>query len=185
VNRASTARPTSTRAWYGRHARCVVMRLGVARRSGVTRWQGLGCPRWRAHSLARVRAGVCTRSARKAESHPSGRAYMGWTRRAEGFDPSGACVRTCANVGGLATGRHKTDSACMATTQRQDVSRFRRGGVQGQGGQKGSNLESMARRTRVRRCVGVRGDGTAERRARSQIGEAGARPLGCVRLCAC
>jgi hypothetical protein len=29
---------------------------------------------------------------------------MGWTRRAEGFDPSGVCVRICANVGGLATG---------------------------------------------------------------------------------
>jgi hypothetical protein len=31
-------------------------------------------------------------------------AYMGWTRRAEGFDPSGVCVRICANVGGLAAG---------------------------------------------------------------------------------
>jgi hypothetical protein len=29
---------------------------------------------------------------------------MGWTRGAEGFDPSGVCVRICANVGGLATG---------------------------------------------------------------------------------
>jgi hypothetical protein len=29
---------------------------------------------------------------------------MGWTRRAEGFDPSGVCVRICANVGGLAAG---------------------------------------------------------------------------------
>jgi hypothetical protein len=28
---------------------------------------------------------------------------MGWTRRAEGFDPSGVCVGICANVGGLAT----------------------------------------------------------------------------------
>jgi hypothetical protein len=104
VNRASTARPTSTRAWFGRHARRAVVRPGVARRSGATRGQGLGCPRWRAFSLARVHASVCTRSARKAESHPGGRVYMGWTRRAEGFDPSGVCVRICANVGGLATG---------------------------------------------------------------------------------
>jgi hypothetical protein len=50
------------------------------------------------------------------------------------------------------------------------TSRFRRGGVQGQGGQKGSNLGSMARRTHVRRCVGVRGDGTAERRAWLGVG---------------
>jgi hypothetical protein len=28
---------------------------------------------------------------------------MGWTRRAEGFDPSGVCVRICADVGGVAT----------------------------------------------------------------------------------
>jgi hypothetical protein len=101
---ASTARPTSTRAWYGRHARCAAVRLGVAWRSGVTRRQGLGCPRWRGRSLARVRAGVCTRSAREAESHPGGRAYIGWARRAEGFDSSGVRVCSCANVGGVATG---------------------------------------------------------------------------------
>jgi hypothetical protein len=45
---------------------------------------------------------------------------MGWTRRAEGFDPSGVSVRTSANVGGLAAGRHETDGACTATTQRQE-----------------------------------------------------------------
>jgi hypothetical protein len=28
----------------------------------------------------------------------------GWTGRTEGFDPSGVCIRICANVGGLATG---------------------------------------------------------------------------------
>jgi hypothetical protein len=42
----------------------------------------------------------------------------------------------------------------------------------------------MARRTHVRRCVGVRGDGTAERRARSQIGEAGgSAPRLCAYVC--
>jgi hypothetical protein len=44
----------------------------------------------------------------------------GWTGRAKGFDPSGVCVRICANVGGLATGRHETDGVCMATKQRQE-----------------------------------------------------------------
>jgi hypothetical protein len=169
VNRASTAHPTSTRAWYGRHARRAVVRSGVARRSGATRRQGLGCPRWRARSLARVRAGVCTRSARKAESHPRGRAYMGWTRRAEGFDPSGVCVRICANVGGLATEGGDTKPTVRAQRRYRDkstTSRFRRGSVQGRGGLKGSNLGSLARRTHVRRCIGVHGDGTAECRAR-------------------
>jgi hypothetical protein len=43
----------------------------------------------------------------------------------------------------------------------------------------------MARRTHVRRCVGVRGDGTAECRARSRAGEAGLSPsVACVRVCA-
>jgi hypothetical protein len=36
----------------------------------------------------------------------------GWTGRAEGFDPSGVCVRTCANVGGLATGATR-NRRCM------------------------------------------------------------------------
>jgi hypothetical protein len=85
---------------------------------------------------------------------------------------------------------HGGDTKPTARAQRRHrdkstTSRFRRVGVQGRGGQKGSNLGSMARRTHVRQCVGVRGDGTAECRARSQIGEAGARPLGCVRSCAC
>jgi hypothetical protein len=44
----------------------------------------------------------------------------GWTGRAEGFDPSGVCIRICDNVGGLATGRHETDGRCMATKQRQE-----------------------------------------------------------------
>jgi hypothetical protein len=65
------------------------------------------------------------------------------------------------------------------------TSRFRRGGVQGQGGQKGSNLGSMARRTHVRRCVRVRGDGTTGCQAQSQTGEAGLGPsVACVRVCA-
>jgi hypothetical protein len=70
-------------------------------------------------------------------------------------------------------------------TESSAMSGFRRGGVQGRGGQKGSNLGSMARRTHVRRCVGVHGDGVAECRARSQTGEVGARPLGCLHSCAC
>jgi hypothetical protein len=103
ANRAETAHPTSTRVWYGRHGRRAVVRLGVAWRSGATRRQGLGCLRWRARSLACVRVGLCTRSARKAASHPGGRAHMGWTGRAEGFDLSGVCVRICADVCGVAT----------------------------------------------------------------------------------
>jgi hypothetical protein len=125
-NKTTTARPTSTRAWYGRHARCAAVRLRVAWRSGATRRQGLGCPRWRGRSLARVRAGVRTRSAREAESHPGGRAYIGWTRRAEGFDSSGVRVCICANVGGVATGatqnrRHVHDDDTETRAQRADL----------------------------------------------------------------
>jgi hypothetical protein len=118
ANRASTAWPTSTRAWYKRHTRRAVVRLGAARRSGATQRQGLWCLRWCARSLARVRAGVCTRPARKAESHPGGRAHTGWTGRAEGFDPSGVCVCICADVSGVATA--VTRNACTVTTQRQE-----------------------------------------------------------------
>jgi hypothetical protein len=38
---------------------------------------------------------------------------MGWTRRAEGFDPSGVCVRICANVGGLATEGGTRNRQCV------------------------------------------------------------------------
>jgi hypothetical protein len=67
---------------------------------------------------------------------------------------------------------------------RSMTSRIRPSGVQGRGGQRGSDLGLMARQTHVHRCVGVRGDGTAECRARSWTGEAGARPLGCILACA-
>jgi hypothetical protein len=110
----------------------------------------------------------------------------GLFRESRGVRPLGCmrshlCRRRRCGHGGDTNRRrvHGDDTETSAT------SRFRRGGVQGRGGQKGSNLGSMARRTHVRRCVGVRGDGTAECRARSQTGEAGARPLGCVRSCAC
>jgi hypothetical protein len=51
---------------------------------------------------------------------------MGWTRRAEGFDPSGVCVRICANVGGLATGatqnrRHVHGDDTETRAQRADL----------------------------------------------------------------
>jgi hypothetical protein len=78
-----------------------------------------------------------------------------------------------------------TACAWRRNRDKSTTNRFKRGGVQGRGGQKGSNLGSLARRTHVRRCVGVRGGGTAECRAQSQTGEAGARPLGCVCSCAC
>jgi hypothetical protein len=160
---------------------------GCSAAKWATRRRGLGCLRWRARSLAHVRAGVCTHSARKAESHPGGRAHMGWTGRAEGFDPSGVCIRICAEVGGVAHGGD-TKPRARARRRHRDKSttnRFKRRGVQGRGGQKGSNLGSMARRTHVRRCVGVCGDGTTECQARSKTGEAGAQPLGCVRSCVC
>jgi hypothetical protein len=170
----------------GTSARRAVVRLGVARRSGATRRQGLGCPRWRARSLARVRAGVCTRSARKAESHLGDvRTWVGQGEQ-RGSTPrmyAFAFVQTST-----AWPWGDTKPTARARRRHRDksmTSKFRRGGVQGQGGQKGSNLGSMARRTHVRRCVGVCGDGTAECRVRSQIGEAGARPLGCVCSCAC
>jgi hypothetical protein len=163
---ASTARPTSTRAWYGRHARWAVVRLDVAQRGGATRRLGLGRPRWRAHSLARVHA-----------------VGQGEQRvRLLGCTCLHLCERRRRGHGG------DTKSTARARRRHRDessTSRFRRGGVQGRSGRKVRPWGSMARRTHVRRCVGVRGDGTAERRTRSQIGEAGARPLGCVRMCAC
>jgi hypothetical protein len=42
-----------------------------------------------------------------------------WTGRTEGFDPSGVCVRICADVGGMATAATRTDGACTAMTQRR------------------------------------------------------------------
>jgi hypothetical protein len=183
---ASTARPTSTRAWYGRHARCAAVRLRVAWRSGATRRQGLGCPRWRGRSLARVRAGVRTRSAREAESHPGGRAYICWTRRAEGFDSSGVRVCIWADVGGAATGatqnrRHVHDDDTETRAQRADL------------GEAVIRVE-VAERSEL----GV--DGSTDTRAPVRWGSrrrhggtsstvtdrwSGARPLGCMRMCAC
>jgi hypothetical protein len=85
----------------------------------ATRRRVLGCLRWCARFLTRMRVGLCTRSAKKAESHPSGRVHTGCSGRAEGFDPSGVCVRICADVGGVATAATRTDGACTATTQRR------------------------------------------------------------------
>jgi hypothetical protein len=50
----------------------------------------------------------------------------GWTRRAEGFDPSGVGVRICANVSGLATGatrncRHVHGDDTETRAQRADL----------------------------------------------------------------
>jgi hypothetical protein len=149
----------ATRVLCSRETRCSAARWGDT--STRTRASTLAC------SLSRARA-------------------CGWTGRAEGFDSSGVRVCICADVGSVATG---------ATHNRRRVH--------------GDNTETRAQRadlgeavfrvevaerfelgvdgstTLVRRCVGVRGDGTAECRVRSQIGEAGARPLGCVRMCVC
>jgi hypothetical protein len=50
----------------------------------------------------------------------------GWSGRAEGFNPSGVCVRICANVGGLATGatrnrRRVHDDDTETRAQRADL----------------------------------------------------------------
>jgi hypothetical protein len=45
----------------------------------------------------------------------------GWTGRAEGFDSSGVRACNCANVAAWPRGRHKTDGACMAMTQRREL----------------------------------------------------------------
>jgi hypothetical protein len=63
-------------------------------------------------------------------------------------------------------------------TESSAMSGFRRGGVQGRGGQKGSNLGSMARQTHVRRYVGVRGDGDR------QVKQGPGPSVACIRVCA-
>jgi hypothetical protein len=67
-----------------------------------------------------TRTRVSTLACSLSHARACERVHSGRTGRAEGFDPSGVCVHICANVGGLATGRHETDSTCTATTQRQE-----------------------------------------------------------------
>jgi hypothetical protein len=87
----------ATRALCSRQTRCSAVKWGDT--TARTRVSTLACSLARARACGRVHSGRTG----GAESHLGGRACMGWTGRAEGSDPSGVCVRICADVGGVAT----------------------------------------------------------------------------------
>jgi hypothetical protein len=87
----------ATRALCSRETRCSAAEWGNMTASTGARW---GSPTQ--YSCA---ASVRITRIRAEIEHECVHGYVcGWTGRAEGFDPSGVCVRICANVGGLATG---------------------------------------------------------------------------------
>jgi hypothetical protein len=68
--------------------------------------------------ITRIRAGI--------ERECAHGYVCGWTGRAEGFDPSGVCVRICVDIGGVATAatrnrRHMHDDDTETRAQRADL----------------------------------------------------------------
>jgi hypothetical protein len=140
-----------TRASRSRETGCSVVKLGDT--AGRTRESTLAC------SLSRARACRLVHSfCQKGRASPW-RACAHLDRECRGVRPLG-CMRS------LACRRrrcgHDDDTKPMMCAwrwhrDRSMTSRLRPSGVQGRGGQRGSDLGLMARRTHVHRCVGVRG----------------------------